>query len=90
MCLFKIKGGTNRQDAWTSPDTYVLLKFSSPKSTEYISWEWWFIYAYILKATCCCRCFHWRCFDNSIYPRDIIHIKETEGLYLIIHENGNL
>ena len=46
MCLFKIKGGTNRQDAWASPDTDVFLKFSSPKNTEYISWKW-FLFMHI-------------------------------------------
>ena len=34
MFLFKIKDGTNRQDAWASLDTNVLFKFSYPKSTE--------------------------------------------------------
>ena len=29
---------------------------------KYISWKWWFIYAYIPKATWYCRYFHWAWF----------------------------
>ena len=57
---------------------------------KYIGWKWWFIYAYILKATCHCRYFHWTCFDNSIHPVTLFISQETEGLFSIIGQNNEL
>ena len=40
--------------------------------------KWGFIYACILNFSCC-RYFHWTCFDNRIYRRDIIYITGNRG-----------
>ena len=47
----------------------------------YISWKWWFINAYMVKAISW-RCFNWTWFDNIIYNRDITYITRNKGTVL--------
>ena len=55
---------------------------------KYISWKWWFIYAYILKATFIIVIFIEHGLTISFIPVTIFISLETWGLYLIIREKS--
>ena len=55
---------------------------------KYISWQWWFIEAYIIKATSYFRYFHCTRFHNIFYPVTLFISQETGGLYQIICEKS--